>query len=135
MQSAIEIYAGYSYAGSEIPITVDFANKGTVTGGSYNAFSNCGTVTGGYAKILTNLVNGEINGGTFKKLKSNAGTINAAVFEQKDNLTSPNEITANGCLINKMISTKAIQLVNRLLRFRTQIRARKLRNGLLMARK
>ena len=45
--------------------------------------------------------------GTFKKLKSNAGTINAAVFEQKDNLTSPNEITANGCLINKMISTKA----------------------------
>lgn len=105
--SAIEIYAGYSYAGSEIPITVDFANKGTVTGGSYNAFSNCGTVTGGYAKILTNLVNGEINGGTFKKLKSNAGTINAAVFEQKDNLTSPNEITANGCLINKMISTKA----------------------------
>ena len=35
--SAIEIYAGCSYAGSEIPITVDFANKGTVTGGSYNA--------------------------------------------------------------------------------------------------
>ena len=104
---AMEIYAGYSYAGSEIPITVDFANKGTVTGGSYNSFSNQGTVTGGYAKTLTNLSGGIIDGGTFKKLKSNAGTINAAVFEQKDNLTLPNKITATGCLINNLISTTA----------------------------
>ena len=105
--AAMEIDAGYSYAGSEIPITVDFANKGTVTGGSYNNFSNQGTVTGGYAKTLTNLSGGIIDGGTFKKLKSNKGTINAAVFEQKDNLTLPNKITATGCLINNLISTTA----------------------------
>ena len=105
--AAMEIYAGYSYAGSEIPITVDFANEGTVTGGSYNSFSNQGTVTGGYAKTLTNLSGGIIDGGTFKKLKSNKGTINAAVFEQKDNLTLPNKITATGCLINNLISTTA----------------------------